>query len=79
MIFNRLREYIEPNDLEIHIYKKGIYVVNYTLISSFSDTEIKIENNNEDISIKGKNLVISRLQKDELFISGNIDIINLGN
>lgn len=79
MIFNRLNEYIEPHDLEIHIYKKGIYVVNYSLISSFSDTEIKIENNNEYISIKGKNLIISRLQKDELFISGNINIINLGN
>lgn len=72
MILNRLNEYIDPNDLEIHIYKNGIYVINYTLISSFNDKKIEITKNNKKISIIGNKLIISKLKKDELFISGDI-------
>lgn len=71
MIFDRLKDYIDPNDLEIHIYKKGIYVVNYSIISNFTDTKIEIKSN-KIISIIGNNLVITKLEKDELFISGDI-------
>ena len=46
MILNSLREYIDPTDLEIHIYRNGIYVVNYTLISHFNDKRIDIDKNN---------------------------------
>lgn len=72
MILNKLRGYIEPIDLEIHIYKSGIYVVNYTIISSFTSSKIEIKSNNEKTTIIGKDLVISKLKKDELFISGII-------
>ena len=76
LLFNKLREYVSPNDLEIHIYKNGIYVVNYKLISSFNDNRIVIEVDNNKLYINGNKLIISRLKKDELFISGNIDSIN---
>ena len=77
MIINRLSDYIDPDDLEIHIYKNGIYIVNYTLISSFNDKKIDIDKNNKKISIIGNKLVISRLKKDELFISGDIYDVKL--
>ena len=76
MILDRIKDYIDPNDLEIHIYKNGVYIVNYTLISSFNDSKIELNNK---ISIIGNKLVISRLKKDELFISGDIDEIKLNN
>ena len=77
MILNRLREYVDPTDLEIHIYKNGIYVVNYTLISGFNDKKIDINKNNKKISIIGNKLVISKLKKDELYISGDIYEVKL--
>ena len=77
MILNRLSDYIDSHDLEIHIYKNGIYIVNYTLISSFNDKKIDIDKNNKKISIIGNKLVISRLKKDELFISGDIYEVKL--
>ena len=77
MIFDKLREYIDPTDLEIHIYKNGIYVINYTLISHFNDSRIDIDKNNKKISIIGNKLVISKLKKDELFISGDIYEVKL--
>ena len=77
MLLNRLREYSEPINLEMHIYTNGIYIINYTLISNFTDKKIIIEGQKEKITIMGNNLVIKKLEKDELFISGMIDSINL--
>jgi len=77
VILDKLREYIDPTDLEIHIYKNGIYVINYTLISHFNDKRIDIDKNNKKISIIGNKLVISKLKKDELFISGDIFEVKL--
>ncbi len=78
MIFNKIKDFIEPTDLEIHIYKTGVYIINYTIISSFSDKKIKLENKSDKVEIIGNNLIISKLQKDELFISGDINEIFLG-
>ena len=77
MILNRIKDYVDSSDLEIHIYKYGIYIVNYTLISSFNDNKIEISSNNKKISIIGNKLVISKLKKDELFISGDIYEVKL--
>ena len=77
MVLNRIREYIEPIDLEIHIYKNGIYIVNYKNISGFNDKKIDISSNDKNISIIGSKLVISRLKKDELYISGDIYEVKL--
>lgn len=77
MILDRIKDYIDPLDLEIHIYKSGIYIINYNVISSFNDKEIEL--NNRKISIIGNNLVITRLKKDELFISGDIKELRFNN
>ena len=78
MILNRINDYVDPKDLEVHIYKSGIYIVNYTLISSFSDSLIEITSEKEKIKIKGSKLIISKLKKDELFICGEISVVELG-
>lgn len=75
MILDRVKNYIDPSDLEIHMYKSGIYIINYLCICSFNDNNIKLSTRNKNISISGNKLVISKLKKDELFISGNIDNI----
>ena len=75
MIIDKIKNYIDPCELEIHIYVTGIYIINYLNIINFTDKNIKISTNNKNISINGNKLVITRLKKDELFISGNIDNI----
>ncbi|MBQ6282205.1 MAG: YabP/YqfC family sporulation protein [Bacilli bacterium] len=76
MILDRIKNYIDPSDLEIHIYKSGIYIINYVCISNFSDKSIKVNTKYKVISISGNKLVISKLKKDELFISGDINSIS---
>ena len=70
-MFNKLNNYIDPKDMEIHIYKKGIYIINYKCINNFNDNKIDLNN----VSILGNKLIITKLKKDELFICGNIDNI----
>ena len=58
--------------LEIHIDDLGIYVLNYKKILSFLDTKIIITDNIKNVSIIGNKLVISKLKKEELYITGDI-------
>ena len=72
MILERFKDYIDSNKLEIHIDDLGIYVLNYKKISSFLDTKIIITDNIKNVSIIGNKLVISKLKKEELYITGDI-------
>lgn len=72
MILERFKDYIDSNKLEIHIDDLGIYVLNYKKILSFLDTKIIITDNIKNVSIIGNKLVISKLKKDELYITGDI-------
>ena len=72
MILERFKDYIDSNKLEIHIDDLGIYVLNYKKILSFLDTKIIITDNIKNVSIIGDKLVISKLKKEELYITGDI-------
>lgn len=72
MILERFKDYIDSNKLEIHIDDLGIYVLNYKKILSFLDTKIIITDNIKNVSIVGNKLVISKLKKEELYITGDI-------
>ena len=72
MILERFKDYIDSNKLEIHIDDLGIYVLNFKKILSFLNTKIIITNNIKNVSIIGNKLVISKLKKEELYITGDI-------
>ena len=72
MILKRFKDYIDSNKLEIHIDDSGIYVLNYKKILSFLDSKIIITDNIKNVSIIGNKLVISKLKKEELYITGDI-------
>ena len=72
MILERFKDYIDSNKLEIHIDDLGIYVLNYKKILSFLDTKMIITDNIKNVSIIGNKLVISKLKKEELYITGDI-------
>ena len=50
-------------------------VVNYDSIGHFDSTKVMIRNKNKVLSIKGKNLVVSRLLSDEVLVTGEIQTI----
>jgi len=76
-IINNIRSFLLEDDFEIRIYKNKINIVNYDSIGHFDSNKIIIYYSLGYIFIKGDNLVVSKLMKDELLITGEIKNIEL--
>ena len=67
------RNYLCNEDYYIIIYSNFIYVFNYFDIIKVTDTFISLKLNKLIINIRGKDLLITRLEKKEILIKGIID------
>ncbi len=74
-IVNGIRAYIEDNELKITIFDNKINILNYSDIGHFDANKIVVKTKLKDIIIKGNNLVVSKLLKDEILISGEFNNI----
>ena len=72
-----LRNYILESDFKIVYLHNKLDIVNYSDISHFDNNKIIINYNDGSVLISGKNLVVSKLLKDELLIEGSIDKLEL--
>ncbi|MBO4601069.1 MAG: YabP/YqfC family sporulation protein [Bacilli bacterium] len=78
-IVDRFKEQFLNKNYYISFYSNHIYVINYKNIISFSDSIIKVEFNDFNILIKGRNFYITRKNDKELDIEGifsSMEIIN---
>ena len=67
-----LRNYILENKFRINIYENNIDIINYKEIDHFDDKIIIIRYEKGVITVKGENLIITKLLEDELLINGKI-------
>ncbi len=74
-MFKELNDFIRDTTLRIIIYKNKININNYKEILIFEDNNITIKTNENIIEIKGKNLIITKLEKHELLVQGKINKI----
>ena len=72
-----LRNYILESDFKIVYLHNKLDIVYYSDISHFDNNKIIINYNDGSVLISGKNLVVSKLLKDELLIEGSIDKLEL--
>lgn len=77
MDFNKLRTYILEQTFEIRIINKSINIVNYESIGHFDSNKIIVRHSDGSVIINGNNLVISKLLKDEVLITGKIKKLEL--
>ena len=71
-MLKKVRNFILEEELEIHIYKNKVNVVNYQSIGHFDNNKIIINHENGMIVVNGEKLVISKLLIDEILIVGQI-------
>lgn len=76
-IFDRLNNYINENNFKITIGINYVNVVNYTLVLDFNSNLVSIKYNNGIVDISGTNLVVNKMIKDEILVTGNIENIKL--
>ena len=67
-----LRSYILENNFRINIYENNIDIVNYKEIDHFDDKIIIIRYEKGIITVKGEDLIKTKLLDDELLINGKI-------
>ncbi len=66
-------------DYFITIYDNYIHIFNYKELISLSDTKIILKMPNFTLEIKGNNLFITKMLKNELLIKGNILLVGKSN
>lgn len=66
-------------DYFITIYDNYIHIFNYKELISLSDTKIVLKMPNFTLEIKGNNLFITKMLKNELLIKGNILLVGKSN
>ena len=71
-LISKLDRYLENKNYEIILKENYIDILNFSEIIDFSMNKISVRCDNKIINIEGKNLIISKMLDDELFISGNI-------
>ena len=74
-IISGIRSYISDSDLKIVVLNNKINIVNYIDIPHFDSNTIVVTAPNQEIFIKGKNLVVSKLMSDEVLITGDFNVI----
>lgn len=67
-----IKEFIKDNKYKILIEENIICIRNYIRIEDISPLNIKIKFNDIKLLIKGKNLIINKLDSYDLRIIGNI-------
>ncbi len=76
-LFDRIDNYISEYKYKIIICNNSVNIVNYTKIIEFTDNVIKVESKEGITTVKGCNLVITKMLSDEILITGKINSIEL--
>ncbi len=76
-IKNRLDNYLYDREYKIIIKENYVNIINYDEILDFSTTQISVKYKSKKIVIEGLNLVISKMVKDEVLVTGNISKVSI--
>jgi len=66
------KNYLKKEEYYLILYSNYVYIYNYKEIKKFTDKHISIELNNLKINIHGFDLLITKMESNELLIKGNI-------
>ena len=76
-LLNKLDRIITDKTYKIIIKNNTINIINYKELKDFSNNKVIIDNYNGLTSIIGENLVVSKMQDNEVLITGKIKTIEL--
>lgn len=71
-MFEIFKNYLKKEDYYIILYSNYIYIYRYIDIIKFTDKYISLKLNNMILNIYGIDLLIKKMEKEELLIKGNI-------
>lgn len=72
-----VKNYIIDDNFKLTLTEKYIYIYNYGKILNISDTLISIVYKNKEIKIYGSSILINKLDKREMIITGDFKKVEL--
>lgn len=76
-LIDKLDRYLIDKEYKIIIKNNTINIINYIEVKDFTNNKIIITHNKGQTIIEGKDLVVSKMQDNEVLIVGNISSIKL--
>lgn len=72
-LVNKVRNFLVDQDYYIDIYNNFVHVFRYVDILKLQDEEIILQMDSFQLVLKGANFRVSRLEKQEILISGILE------
>lgn len=76
-VFEYLDRYLVDNGYKITVYPDRVHIMNYKELEDFSDTRVVVRYEGGVSVLVGNHLVVSKMQDDELLITGKLDSIQV--
>ena len=76
-LFQYLDRYLVDNEYKITIYSDRVHIMNYLEVEDFSDTRVVVRHEGGVSILLGTNLVVSKMQDEELLITGKLHSIQV--
>ncbi len=76
-LFRRMNQYLVDKNYKITLSKKWVHIINYLEIVSLNDTRIVVRHDGGNSVISGRNLIVARMQDEEILIEGDIQSVEV--
>ncbi len=76
-MIENFRNFIDPKDFSINIYKDKINIKNYKKIITLGINKIIIKLDNLKITLNGNNFSLTKLKDEELLITGKLESLEM--
>lgn len=76
-LFQYLDRYLIDKEYKITIYSDKVHIMNYLEVEDFSDTRVVVRYEGGVSILSGTNLVVSKMQDEELLITGKLHSIQV--
>lgn len=71
-VLRNIYSFIDDKEIIVNYSKKSVHVINYIEIKELSNEKINLSYKDGNLIVKGKQLTILKMVKDELLIKGLI-------
>lgn len=78
-IINNLRDFLIDHEYYIDIFEDKLHVYNYQKLLKLNDKNLMLKFEKFVLDVKGENIKILEMNKEEILIKGNIDTVRMIN
>lgn len=78
-IINNLRDFLVDHEYYIDIFEDKLHAYNYQKLLKLNDKDLMLKFEKFVLDVKGENIKILEMNKEEILIKGNIDTVRMIN